>query len=157
MGSSIITWLRANAGSWATVALEWAKVVWGWVAWAILAVWRSVVALIKSPAAWLACGLVFAVGFSVGHVERGAAVRTAKMRVAALEHEKTEMLRQLAASQAKVATLATALDRAAQKPAETPPAADAPPLPKKPTRKRYATPAPAKAAPAPTFRNPFGE
>lgn len=155
--NAIITWLRANAGSWAGVALDWAKVVWDWIVWAVLAVWRSVVALIKSPAAWLACGLVFAVGFSVGHVERGAAVRAAKMRVSALEHEKTEMLRQLAASQAKVAALAAALEKAAQKLSEPPPAADAPPPPKKPKRSRVATPAPAKAVPAPTFRNPFQE
>lgn len=155
--NAIVTWLRANAGSWATVAVEWAKVVWGWVAWAVLAVVRSVVALIKSPAAWLACGLVFAVGFSVGHIERGVAVRAAKMRVSALEAQKAVTLRQLAASQAKVKELEAALEKAAQKPAEPPPAADAPPPPKKPTRKRYATPAPAKAVPASPVRNPFGE
>lgn len=148
--NAIVTWLRANAFNWATVA-------WEWIVWAVLAVWRSVVALIKSPAAWLACALVFAVGFSVGHIERGAVVRTAKMRVSALEHEKTEMLRQLAASQAKVSALATALEKASQKPAETPLAVEAPPVPEKPKRKRAATPAPAKAVPPTTFRNPFGE
>lgn len=148
--NAIITWLRANAWTWAAVA-------WEWIYWAVAAVVRSVVALIKSPAAWLACGLVFAVGFSVGHVERGAAVRAAKMRVSALEHEKTETLRQLATSQAKVAALAAALEKASQKPAEPPPAVEAPPPPKKPKRQRATTPAPAKAVPAPVFKNPFGE
>lgn len=155
--NAIITWLRANAGSWAGVALDWAKVVWEWIVWAILAVWRSVVALIKSPAAWLACALVFAVGFSVGHIERGTAVRTAKIRISALEHEKTEMLRQLSASQDKVRALSIALEKASQKPAATPPAVEAPPVPEKPKRKRAATPAPAKTVSPTTFRNPFGE
>lgn len=148
--NAIVTWLRANAWAWATVA-------WEWIYWAIAAVIKSVVALIKSPAAWLACGLVFAVGFSVGHIERGAAVRTAKMRVSALEHEKTEMLRQLSASQDKVRSLTTALEQASQKPAEAPPVVEASPPPKKPKRQRAATPAPAKPVSAPVFKNPFGE
>ncbi len=150
MGSSIITWLRANA-------LNWARVAWEWIYWALAAVIKSFVALIKSPAAWLACGLVFAVGFSIGHIERGDDVRNALMRVAALEHQKTETLRQLATSQAKVAALAAALEKAAQKPAEPPPVVEASPPPKKPKRQRAATPAPAKAVPAPVFKNPFGE
>lgn len=148
--NNLVTWLRANAGSWATVA-------WEWIYWAIAAVIKSFVALIKSPAAWLACALVFAVGFSIGHIERGDDVRNALMRVAALEHQKTETLRQLAASQAKVSALATALEKASQKPAEALPAVEAQPVPEKPKRKRAATPAPAKPVSAPAFKNPFGE
>ncbi len=148
--NNLVTWLRANAWAWATVA-------WEWIYWAISAVIKSFIALIKSPAAWLACIIVFVVGFSIAHIARGDDVRGALDRVAELEHQKTETLRQLAASQAKVAALATALEKASQKPAEALPAVEAPPVPEKPKRKRAATPAPAKPVSAPVFKNPFGE
>lgn len=144
----IVTWLRANAWTWAATA-------WEWIARAVLAVWRSFAALLKSPAAWLACSMVFVVGFSVGHIERGSAIRPLKMAISGLEHDKAELQRQLVASQGKVRLLADQLEKLAQKPQEAVPLVSAPAPAPKPRRAPRATPAPAKAVPAPTFRNPF--
>lgn len=58
--------------------------------------WRSGAALVASPAVWAATGLVFVLGFSIGHWERGLAVRK-------LKNERTEMAKELSASQARVA------------------------------------------------------
>lgn len=147
--NAVITWVRANAGAWVAT-------VWQWLAWVAKNLWASVAALIKSPAVWLACGLVFAVGFSVGHIERGSAIRPLKMTIAGLENDKAELQRQLAASQGKVRALAAELEKLAQKPQEAAPLISAPtptPAPR-PRRALRATPAPAKAAPGPV-RNPF--
>lgn len=144
---SIITWLRAIAGAWVAV-------VWQWLTWVVGKLWASVAALLKSPAVWLACGLVFAVGFSVGHIERGSAIRPLKMTIAGLENDKVELQRQLTASQTKVRMLADQLEKLAQKPKEAAPLISAPTPAPRPRRALRATPAPAKAAPGPV-RNPF--
>lgn len=145
--NAAITWLRANAGAWVAV-------VWQWLTWIVGKLWASVAALFKSPAVWLACGLVFAVGFSVGHIERGSAIRPLKMTIAGLEHDKGELQRQLAASQAKVRALADQLEKLAQKPQEAAPLISAPTPAPRPRRALRTAPAPAKAAPGPV-RNPF--
>lgn len=146
--NAAITWLRANAWTWATTA-------WDWISWAFLAVWRSFAALLKSPAAWLACSVVFAAGFCIGHIERGSDVRSAQMAVAGLTHENKELNRQLDASKTKVRMLVDQLEKLAQKPQEAAPLVSAPTPAAKPRRAPRATPAPAKAGPAPAVRNPF--
>lgn len=147
MGSSIATWVRANAGAWVAT-------VWKWLTWIVGKLWASVAALIKSPAVWLACGLVFVVGFSAGHIERGSAIRPLKMTIAGLEHDKVELQRQLDASKVKVRMLADQLEKLAQKPQEAAPLVSAPTPAPRPRRALRAAPAPAKAAPGPV-RNPF--
>lgn len=145
--NAVITWVRANAGAWVAT-------VWQWLAWTVGKLWASVAALIKSPAVWLACGLVFVVGFSAGHIERGSAIRPLKMTIAGLENDKAELQQQLDASKTKVRMLATELEKLAQKPQETAPLISAPTPAPRPRRALRATPAPAKADPGPV-RNPF--
>lgn len=150
MTNSIMTWVRANAGAWVAV-------VWHWLTWAAGKLWASVAALIKSPAVWLACGLVFVVGFSVGHIERGSAIRPLKMTIANLEADKADLAREIDASKARSRLLASELEKLTRKPAEAAPLISAPTPAARPRRAPRATPAPAKAVPAPVFRNPFGE
>lgn len=138
MGNTIITWLRANAWTWATTA-------WDWFSWAVLAIWRSFVALLKSPAAWLACTLLFIVGFSTGFVTRGEDVRTLKIELADVKHDKAAVDRQLSAANDKIRGLVNSLEAAEKKLKEAEVRQSAPAPAAKPKRQRTGSHSPAQA------------
>lgn len=136
MLNNILTWLRARAPEWATIAKDW-------LLRATAAIWASLAALLKSPAVWLACAVVFVGGFSLGHIERSVALR--KVAAAKVEVEKT-----LAVEQAKGRALTVAVAMARQDAedarkaladATPPPAPEKPPAAKetKPKRKQKPT------------------
>lgn len=67
---------------------------WGWgylrAAWSRLVAWldairRSAVALISSPAVWVAATTLFVVGFCVGHIEGAYGKRQLRSKVVALD------------------------------------------------------------------------
>lgn len=124
--NAIITWIRANA--W-----EWALVAWKWISWAVVGVWTSFVALIKSPAAWLACTLLFVVGFSTGYIVRSDAVRDIKMELSTVQHKKAEVDRDLVAAQRKVRSLVEQVEALDKKLKEAATPAVEAPKPKKKT------------------------
>ena len=138
MGNTIITWLRAAAPGWLAT-------IWKWLKAAVLAVWQSFAALLKSPAAWLACTLLFVVGFSTGFVTRGDDVRNLKIELSDVKHEKPTVDRQLSAANDKIRGLVKSLEAAEKKlkEAESHPAAPAPAA--KPKRQRTGSQSPAQA------------
>ena len=81
----------------AVLAVVWRKLA----AWAA-ALWKSVVALTKSPAVWLACGLVFVAGYSTAHAIRGHTI-------ARLKQDRDRLLIAARALDAKVQEVEAAL------------------------------------------------
>lgn len=145
--NAIVVWLRANALTWATVA-------WDWIKWAGLAVWASCVAVIKSPAAWLACGCLFVVGFSLGHASRHDEVAALRKARVGLEAEKADVTRQLVASQKKLRETTELVEKLSAPPASPAPVVT-PPATK--TKRNRTTPGAATPLSAPAVvRNPFG-
>lgn len=149
--NDFLIWLRAKAPD--VLALIWQGLTN--VTRSILA---SLAALLASPAVWLACGVVFVAGFSLGHVERSVALHRVKAAHA-------DLASTLAATRARSASLADALAKARQEAAEAKaalaaasvaPSAERAPAAKPAPAKRKPVAVPVTTAPAPLFRNPFG-
>lgn len=138
MGNSIITWLRAAAPAWLAT-------IWKYLKMAVAAVWRSFAALLKSPAAWLACTLLFVVGFSTGFVTRGDDVRNLKIELSDVKHEKATVDRQLSAANDKIRGLVNSLEAAEKKLKEAEARQSAPAPAAKPKRQRTGSQSPAQA------------
>lgn len=119
--NAFLTWVRARAPEWATTVKDW-------LGRAISAIWASLVALVKSPAVWLACGVVFVGGFCLGHSERSVAVRKVSAvnvglsDALATERAKTQRLAgDLAKAQRDLKAALDALPAPVAEPAPTPP------------------------------------
>lgn len=133
-----------------------ASAAWIWQALArcVAALWASLVAMIRSPAVWLACGVVFVGGFSLGHLNRSVVVR-------AVKHDLTTAVQSRDAAVARERSIAASLAKARQEAADakaelealkTPRLVKSRPAAKPSPRKRPQT---AKPTPAPSFFNPF--
>lgn len=150
MLNSMTTWLRAKSP--ALIAT-----IWQWLTWATAKIKASIVALMSSPAVWLACGVVFVGGFIAGHGSRAPTIAQlkadkltiTKARDAGVAREK--LLGQTVSALRK--QLQEAKDAGAAVPApESAPAPKRAPAAKKP---RAAAKSEAPVASVP-FRNPFG-
>lgn len=108
---------------------QWVPAVWQALTRAVRAVATSVAALVKSPAVWLACALVFVAGYSAAHSIRGITIAKVKaerdrlvIAARALDARVQERDGELAALRAAYAVLEAKLAATAPKTAAgTPP------------------------------------
>lgn len=150
MLNASVTWARAKVP--AVLA-----VIWEWLTWGIAKVKASIVALMSSPAVWLACGVVFVGGFMAGHGSRATTIKRLTDEKAAIAQARDASRAQDRELRRTIANLRKELQEAKDA-VPSSPAPEAAPAPKRApaVKKPRLASKPAAPVAAVPFRNPFG-
>lgn len=135
--------------------------VWAFVVGLLDRVRRSFVALVSSPAVWLASGLVFVVGFWLGHLEGAAGKRAIRaerddLRTQIAENQRRNDVLSASNREALVTIARIKGELAAAKAVPEPPASPPAAVSRRPVPKAAPTKSAASAPPARPW-NPFGD